>query len=48
MLACSVNAAYLALLDAGISMNGMVASISIGIFEDKLVPFPAQKDIKVK
>ncbi|GIY24176.1 exosome complex component RRP46 [Caerostris darwini] len=46
LLACSVNGACLALLDAGIPMNSMVAAISIALVNDKLIPFPSLKEIK--
>lgn len=48
MLACCLNASYLALLDAGISMNGIVTAVSVGVFDDKIIPFPSEKEIKVK
>lgn len=47
MLACSINASYLALLDAGIPMNGIVTAVSVGVFDDKIIPFPSQNEIKV-
>ncbi|GFT24918.1 exosome complex component RRP46 [Nephila pilipes] len=47
LLACCVNAACLALLDAGIPMRGVVAASSIAFIEDKLIPFPSPKEIKL-
>ncbi|XP_054713171.1 exosome complex component RRP46-like [Uloborus diversus] len=46
LLACGVNSAYLALLDAGISMTGSVAAVPIAVFKDKLIPFPTGKEVK--
>ncbi|XP_055948013.1 exosome complex component RRP46-like [Argiope bruennichi] len=46
LLACCVNAACLALLDAGIPMRGLVAATSIAFVDDKLVQFPSAKEIK--
>lgn len=47
MLACCVNAACLALLDAGISMKGIVAASSVAFIEGNPVPFPTTKQQKV-
>ncbi|KFM60320.1 hypothetical protein X975_24194, partial [Stegodyphus mimosarum] len=37
----------MALLDAGIALKGVVAAVCIASMEDKLVPFPSVKEIKV-
>lgn len=47
MLACSINSACLALLDAGVPMNGVVAAVCLGIFDDKILSFPSLKEVKV-
>lgn len=47
MLACSVNAACLALLDAGVAMKGIVAASSVAFVDEKIIPFPSTKQQKV-
>ncbi|XP_042906720.1 exosome complex component RRP46 [Parasteatoda tepidariorum] len=44
LLACCVNAAYLAVLDAGIPLRGSIAAVSIDLSDDKLTPFNSSKE----